>query len=121
MTIQIEPFPPTGARFQIQPPPGDGPHHPLWSPDGNELLYNPRPNGFAAVRVRTAPTVEFGAPFDVPRVFRTGPTQLRASYDMMPDGRILGVVTPLEQGNPDTPREIRVVLNWFEELEKKLR
>jgi Tol biopolymer transport system component len=119
-TIQIEPFPATGARFQIQPPVGDSPHHPLWSVDGNEVLFNPRPNGFAAVPVRTTPTVEFGSQIEVPRNFRTSPTQMRAGYDMMPDGRILGIVTPIEQGSPDTPREIRIVLNWFEELKGKL-
>jgi serine/threonine-protein kinase len=119
-TIQIEPFPPTGARFQIQPQQGDSPHHPLWSPDGKELLFNPRPNGFSAVAVTTTPTVEFGAQFDVPRNFRTTPTQMRAHHDMMPDGRILGVVTPLEQGTPETPREIRIVLNWFEDLKSRL-
>ena len=39
---------------------------------------------------------------------------------MMPDGRILGLVNPLEQGFQGTPQEIRVVLNWFEELKAKL-
>jgi hypothetical protein len=120
-TLQIEPFPPTGARYQVQAPPGDVPHHPLWSPDGKQLLYNPRPNGFAAVAVRTTPTVGFGPQFDLPRNFRTDSTQMRANYDMMPDGRILGLVTPLEQGNAETLREIRIVLNWFEDLKSKLR
>ena len=56
----------------------------------------------------------------IPRNFRTGPGVERAHYDMMPDGRILGLVNPLEQGAQGSPQEIRVVLNWFEELKAKL-
>jgi Tol biopolymer transport system component len=119
-TIVVEPFPATGAKFQLIQKPGDTPHHPLWSPDGRELLYNPRPGGFEAVPVITAPTFGFGVPVEVPRNFRTGPGAERAHYDMMPDGRILGLVNPFEQGFQGSPQEIRVVLNWFEELKGKL-
>ena len=119
-TIVVEPFPATGAKFQLIQKPGDTPHHPMWSPDGRELLYNPRPGGFEAVPVFTTPTFGFGVPVEIPRNFRTGPGAERAHHDMMPDGRILGLVNPLEQGFQGTPQEIRVVLNWFEELKAKL-
>jgi serine/threonine-protein kinase len=120
-TIVIEPFPTTGARFQIQPHVGEVPHHPVWSPDGKEIIFHHRaPQGFAAVRVKSATTVEFGAQVEVPLNFSGGPALARANYDMMPDGRILGRVTPLEQVGAEPPREIRVVVNWFEELKSKL-
>ena len=119
-TIVVEPFPPTGARLQLLQKPGDAPHHPLWSPDGKELFYNPRPHGFEAVPVTTVPSLGFGVPSDFPRNFRTDAAVMRASYDIMPDGRILGLVNPLEQGGGDAAREIRIVLNWFEELKGKL-
>jgi hypothetical protein len=116
----VEPFPPTGEKFQLIQRPGDNPHHPLWSPDGKELLYNPRPGGFEAVPIVTTPTFGFGVPVEIPRRFRTGPGAERAHYDMMPDGRILGLVNPLEQGGTGAASEVRVVLNWFEELKGKL-
>ena len=117
-TIVVEPFPATGAKFQMIQKAGDTPHHPLWSPDGRELLYNPRPGGFEAVPVVTAATFGFGVPVETPRNFRTGPGIERAHYDMMPDGRILGLVNP--QGFQGSAQDIRVVLNWFEELKAKL-
>jgi hypothetical protein len=70
--------------------------------------------------VKSATTVEFGAQVEVPLNFSGGPALARANYDMMPDGRILGRVTPLEQVGAEPPREIRVVVNWFEELKSKL-
>ena len=37
----------------------------------------------------------------------------------MPDGRILGLIAPRQAG--DTPQEeIRIVLNWFEELKRRV-
>ena len=62
----------------------------------------------------------FGPQVEVPRNFRVAVRHMgRANYDMMPDGRILGLLTPLEQGGAEAPREIRVVVNWFEELKGK--
>ncbi len=38
-------------------------------------------------------------------------------FDVTPDGQYFAVLAP----NPDAPaREIRVVLNWFEELKAKV-
>ena len=118
-TILVEPFPATGTKFQVLHKPGDAPHHPLWTPDGRELLYNPRPQAFEAIPVTTAPTFGFGLPVEIPRNFRTDAAVMRANYDMMPDGRILGLVNPLEQGGLGATQEVRVVLNWFEELKSK--
>ena len=38
----VESFPPTGSRFQVSPL-NDDAHHPVWSPDGNDLFYTPGP------------------------------------------------------------------------------
>jgi Tol biopolymer transport system component len=36
--VYVQPFPPTGAKYQISKNADDG-HHPIWSPDGAELLF----------------------------------------------------------------------------------
>ena len=43
--IYVQPFPPTGAKYQLMAKGLELPSHPVWSPDGNELFYNPRPRG----------------------------------------------------------------------------
>src|SRR5262245_25884770 len=35
--VYVQPLPPTGAKFQITK---EGGEHPVWSPDGRELVYN---------------------------------------------------------------------------------
>jgi hypothetical protein len=41
------------------------------------------------------------------------------AYDVMPDGRFIGIVSAGE--SQDIPRlEVRVVLNWLEELKQRL-
>src|SRR6185436_6713748 len=45
----VEPYPPTGAKYSVVTP--GSPHHPLWSPDGKTLFYNPRAGAFEAVSV----------------------------------------------------------------------
>jgi hypothetical protein len=41
--------------------------------------------------------------------------------DMAPDGRILGAILVSEgPSGTGTPSEIRVVLNWFEELKQRV-
>jgi serine/threonine-protein kinase len=122
----VQPFPATGARNLLVRPGGGGPHHPLWSPDGKELFYVPAPGVFESVSVTTQPTFAFGNPQPVPRAFQAGPPAVERVYDMLPDGRFLGLVTAGQinspnAANPDSSgEEIVIVLNWFEELKKKI-
>jgi len=121
-TIDVQPFPATGAKYQLFAKGTDDPHQPVWSPDGKELFYVPRPGGFESVRIATP----FGLQspqaiswWDVPgsRPFFVGPPRTRRSFDMMPDGRFLGVIFGAggQTGAGPAPH-IQVVLNWFEEL-----
>jgi dipeptidyl aminopeptidase/acylaminoacyl peptidase len=93
----------------------------VWSPDGRELFYNPRPQGLEVVSVTTAPTFAFGNSSPVPRPFQLTPPEQRRAYDITPDGKFVARVTPTGT-LPDvsnTP-EMRVVLNWFEELRSRV-
>ena len=53
----------------------------------------------------------------IDRTFQQG-TSVRA-YDIMPDGKSLLVLQPTASG-PRPSQEIRVILNWFEELREKV-
>jgi serine/threonine-protein kinase len=120
--VYVQPFPPTGAKYQVYAKETDGGHHVLWSPDGKELFYNPRPGGYEVVNVTTTPTVAFGNPAALPRPFQTGPPQVRRPFDMMPNGKFVGLATPgqLSAAGSLGQLEIHVVLNWFEELKQRV-
>jgi serine/threonine-protein kinase len=96
----------------------DGGTEPVWSQDGQELIYR---NGsrLLAVRLQTDP---FRA--EKPRVLFEGsfvqgdpasPWDAR-SYDIFPDGQRFVMVHPVAE-DTGTAR-INVVLNWFEELKR---
>jgi eukaryotic-like serine/threonine-protein kinase len=109
----VQPFPSTGARYQIE---RGG--RPLWSPDG-KLFFVPGPGQFKAVSV-TAKTgsFEFTAPESLPRRFGLAPPNHPRSFDILPDGRIVGINTP-----PDTETTanwIHVVQHWTEEVRTKV-
>jgi tRNA A-37 threonylcarbamoyl transferase component Bud32 len=107
-TTFVQPFPPTGTKHQIGPG-----AHPLWSRDGKELFFIPGPGRFQVVTVSTQPSFTFTRPVALPRVFAIAHPAFPRPYDMLPDGRFIGVgVADPGPGGP----QIHVVLNWFEEL-----
>jgi serine/threonine-protein kinase len=124
--IFVQPFPATGVTHRLpvaNPPnaPPSTPHKPTWSPDGRELFYVPRLGAFEVVPVITEPTFAFGPATPVKRQFTPGAPAFRALFDMLPDGRFIGVV-PLE-GNDNVANNnpgIQVVLDWFDELHAKV-
>jgi hypothetical protein len=45
------------------------------------------------------------------------------AYDVLPDGRFVGLLSTSEAdapGSPNSAMQIRVVLNWFAELRRKV-
>jgi eukaryotic-like serine/threonine-protein kinase len=120
-TIYVQPFPATGAKYQLIAQGADLPKHPRWSPDGKELFYNPRTTGFEVVGVTTQPTFAFGNVVAVPKRIQGGPPTSRTSYDITPSGKIVGLISAgqkeFQRGSED---QIQVVLNWFEELKARV-
>ena len=106
----VQPFPPTGAKHQIA-------HggRPLWSRDGKELFFVPAPGQFMAVTINASPTFTFTNPVSVPRGFGVAIPASPRTFDMMADGRFVGVA-PQQSQLGSGPAQIRVVLNWTEEL-----
>ncbi len=116
--IYVQPFPATGAKYQVPTPAGALlMSHPFWAPDGTALYFAPDSGRFGVVPMTTQPTVAFGNPTQLPRRFiSTGPSAPRG-YDITPDGDFIGRISPGtgdENGNP----EIHVVVNWVEELKR---
>jgi Tol biopolymer transport system component len=119
-TVYVQPFPATGAKYQISKNSEDG-HHPVWSPDGKSLFYHPGPGGlpFVAVRIITEPSFAISDATPVPRRFnRLNPTFARP-YDLGPDGQFIGLI-PADQSPTGTiaAPQIVVVQNWTEELKR---
>jgi Tol biopolymer transport system component len=115
-TTYVEPVPPTGTKYQIA---RGG--RPQWSHDGTELFYVPAPSQFMAVTVSTQPSFAVTNPVAVPRGFGVADPAGPRPYDIMPDGRILGLGTA-GQAPPGSSgqAQIHVVLNWFEELKARV-
>ena len=116
--IYVEPFPPTGEKHQVPSVAID--FHPVWAPDGKSIFVVPvaaRPT--MAVPVATQPSVTFGAAVELPKVPRPGLLAPdRRGYDVLPDGRFISLSPlPGDVANPSNA-EVRVVLNWFEELKR---
>jgi eukaryotic-like serine/threonine-protein kinase len=120
-TIYVQPFPATGAKYQLIAKTSDTPCHPVWSPDGRELFYNPRPRGLEVVSVTTAPAFAFGSSSAVPRPFQLTPPEQRRAYDITPAGKFVARAFSNEsQSGASADTQIQVVLNWFEELKARV-
>ncbi|MCZ6538246.1 MAG: hypothetical protein O6922_00265, partial [Chloroflexi bacterium] len=107
--VFVQSYPdPTEARQQVSI---DGGTEPLWARDGNELFYR---NG-ESMMTASFDTVS-GSPGASSVLFegRYLSDQYVRGYDLAADGRFIMVRTP----NESLPRQVNVVLNWFEELKR---
>ena len=121
--VYVEPFPATGAKYQITTENG---HHPVWLPDGPGLSYRIGNSVQVAVSVNTTPSFSFGNPVSA---VTAGLPPVEAftsrSYDVTRDGSAFLAVAPdadvseaQPPGQVGASQEIRIVLNWFEELKR---
>jgi Tol biopolymer transport system component len=116
--IFIQPVPPTGEKHQVPREMVD--FHPAWSASGAELVFTASANAgvMAAVSVNSDMTfgkaVRFPAAVTGDRVGRE-----RRAWDLLPDGRMIGIVPVGEASNGRVP-ELRLVVNWFEELKQRV-
>jgi len=118
--IFVQPFPPTGAKYQIST---DGGRAPVWSADGKIIYHNPGTNRFAAVDVNTEPSFSFGKPVVIPIDGTVHPPTER-NFDITPDGKQFFVILPASTTNANSTKpptqQINVVLNWFRELQERV-
>jgi Tol biopolymer transport system component len=121
--VYVQPFPSIGTAYQVPKQQLD--FHPTWGPKGTELFYVPTAASgqLAAVSVTTQPSVTFGTPTNLPATVMANRTSVETrAYDVLPDGKFVGVVSSSELdslGAVAAP-QIRVVLNWFDELKARV-
>jgi hypothetical protein len=97
------------------------PHKVAWSVDGNELFYVPSFGEFESVPVTFQPTFDFGQAVSVPRPFQPGGPNNVGQFDVMPNGKFIGLMPAgLPSGFSRIPQTIQVVLNWSEELRARM-
>jgi serine/threonine-protein kinase len=111
--VYVQPFPDLGATVRVSP---NGGTEPIWSPSGDRLYYRSE-NGrrVFAVDVISDDPLRFGSEellFE--GSFEPGPFW-GAKWDIHPDGEKFLM---LQGEYPDSPEGIRVIVNWFEELER---
>ena len=116
-----------GAEIYVQSYPGpsgkwlistEGGIEPVWNPNGRELFYR---SGAKMMAVDIAPQPGFTA--GKPRMLFEGryePTPFTfPNYDVSPDGQRFLMLKPGEAGEA-VPTQINIVLNWFEELKRRV-
>ena len=88
----------------------------VWARNNRELFYVNPDNKLMVVDITTEPTFKAGTP----RVLLEGTFLLRTNigvnYDISPDGQRFLVV----QGSDANLTQLNVVLNWFEELKRRV-
>ncbi len=86
----------------------------MWAPNGSELYFRTATK-VLAVEVKAQPALAVGKP----RVLFEGDFRLsHHDYGIMPDGRHFIMIQPV--GGKGTPAELRVVVNWSDELKARL-
>jgi len=119
--VYATPYPGPGPRVQVS---SDGGSAPTWSRDGRELFYRGLPDGdglrsMYVVDVKTEPTLTVGTPREL-FSSRHGTRGALRGYDVAPDGQRFLMVRlgPLTWVEPVT--EFHLILNWFEELKRRV-
>jgi Protein kinase domain/WD40-like Beta Propeller Repeat len=121
--IYVQPYPPTGTRYEIS---RNGGAWPVWHPQGNELFYRLNVGQANAARIKavaitTNPVPTFTSDMDLPIQGFALATNYR-EYDIMPSGKEFVMVFPVAQtpAPPPARPHINIVLNWFTELQQRV-
>ena len=105
----------TGSKFQVAS--GVFASAPAWAPSGKELFFATF-ESLRSVSVTTAPSLRFGSRALLPVRMVPDLSDSR-SYDVSRDGKTLvGILD--DETTASAPEEIRVVLNWSQELEQRV-
>jgi eukaryotic-like serine/threonine-protein kinase len=113
--VYVQPYPGPGRKLQLST---EGGTEPVWNRNGRELFYRSG-DKMMAVDISSQSGFTAGKPrmlFEG-RYERTPATS--PNYDVSLDGQHFLMLKPSEQGTAP-PTQINVVLNWFEELKRRV-
>ena len=117
LEVYVRSFPDVSAgRWQVST---DGGMAPIWGREGRELFYV-RQSAIVSVALETNGSVKASAPevlFDNQEYVLTRTWNWRA-FDLSPDGKRFLMVKRLADSDTASKPEIRVILNWTEELKR---
>jgi hypothetical protein len=89
----------------------------VWARNGRELFYLDESNTLMSVPVQTSGTFSYDRPA---KVFETRYSGDFYSYDVTPDGHRFLMMKESTAGDPSHPPNMVVVLNWHEELKRRV-
>jgi hypothetical protein len=107
--VYVVPYPGPGGKSQVST---DGGTQPRWNHNGRELFFR---NGDKMMAVN----VETGAAFRPGSAYMLFET-VAGDYDVTPDGRSFLMMKQAAVGPGGAGSELHVILNWFEELRRKV-
>jgi Tol biopolymer transport system component len=98
--------------------------HPLWSRDGKELFFLASATARQMAAMRVTPSGEsltFGTPARFPAAL-AGDRLSNAPrpFDVLPDGRFIGLAGLADTASTSGAAELRVVQNWLEESKQRV-
>ena len=118
-SVFVQPFPADGTIRQAPRVGRD--FQPVWSQKGDELFYM-RVAGYSGEMTvaQVQPGMTFGPPKSLPGAIAGGRrSSFTRTFDVLPDGRFVGLVSDVLGAGLSNP-EIRVVVNWLEDVRRLL-
>lgn len=110
--IYVKPFPNGEGKWQVSTGGGREAH---WAPDG-KTLYFTGSQTITAVPIMNDRSFVMGQSRVIIGDYPWVPLESAATFDVSPDGRHI-LITRSKEGT-SAPRQINVVMNWFDELKK---
>jgi hypothetical protein len=112
--VYVQPFPGAGGKWQVST---EGGREPVWARNGSELFYR---NGgkMMVIDVTAQPTFHAAKPRTLFEGRYAADTSVQTNYDVTADGQRFVMIKPSEQELAAT--QIDVVLNWFEDLKRRV-
>jgi len=113
--VYAQPYPGPGRKLQIST---EGGTEPVWNRNGRELFYRSG-DKMMAVDIATQPGFAAGKPHLLFEGIYERTPATSPNYDVSPDGQRFLMLKPDAQ-EAAAPTQINVVLNWFEELKRRV-
>ena len=117
--VYVQSYPSPGAKTQVSV---EGGSAPAWSGNGRELFFTSWKQDvmrMKAVEIVTDPVLRVGMPRQLFEGGYIGGSPCRG-YDVTPDGQRFLMVGEGEPPPHEPVTQINVVLNWFEELKRRV-